>query len=185
MFEFSIDPFGKGRAWIDESLPVTYTSTEMCEQSTEAEISIYPKSHLLAIELLLLRGTRPTYGLLGATYLSNKTQILNIKVLSGEGKLPDSLDVLAMSPEVVQAGLLKEYTSAILTKALEIQKAEHLLASGELEFNSAIHGMFSSNIKIFSILSGAIVSGMGLLCTENSKDRIVKHLIGLIEKSIN
>jgi hypothetical protein len=185
MFEFSIDPFGKGRVWVDEPLPITYASKEIYEQITEVETSIYPQSHLLAFELFLLRGTRPTYGLLGATYLSNKSRHLTIKVLSGEGELPDSLPVLAMPPEVVQAGLLKEYTSTILNKALEIQKAKNLLKSGELEFNCAIHGMFTSNAKIFSILSEAVVGGISLLCIENSKDKVVKHLIDLINKNID
>ncbi|NEQ99516.1 MAG: hypothetical protein F6K30_22900 [Cyanothece sp. SIO2G6] len=184
MIQLKLNQTRKGRVWLDETPPATFTGKETHEleftikKTANATCS---KPHSASIELLILVGSQPMYGFLGATFYPDETQKFIIQVLVGDSEVSNIKEFIATPPEILQVGLSQEYVSIILKRAAETYAEISPALSGKLVFNCAAHGVFSSNPVIFGFLSQTVIHTINLLCKEVASTEITKF----IESAIN
>ncbi|MBE9198742.1 MULTISPECIES: hypothetical protein [unclassified Nodularia (in: cyanobacteria)] len=183
MQELKLEAWRKGRLWLDEPLPATFTPQEIREEGVKAaSAAANIESHYVAIELRLLRGSRPVYGLLGASFDPEPSSTeLVIKALIGEGEISYDQEFIAIAPEIIQIGLTEEYTLPILERSVETLTNLSPLASGVLTFNCAVHGTFTSNTAIFGFLSQLVTTTTSLLCKQIDLETVMR----LVTSAIN
>jgi hypothetical protein len=171
-----LQPYRKGRVWFKELPGLLQQDTTVLQRSVAIDSSTSGISRAAALELFLPKGGRALYGLLGAEFIPNTTQTLEVRVeMVTESRVAVPW-ALASTIDQVYAGILDEYAEGVINGACS-SKALNTLGSGILSFRWGAHGMIGSSSGFFRRLSSNVISLLSLDTYEMSEE----HLRSLIE----
>ncbi len=151
----------KVRIWINELPPAKYEIFQTIRCILRAERTMKIERTCAAIELLVPRGGRIEYGLLGAEFAANRSNEVTIEVGISDPAPPPYCDSLAASVDQVRLGLTVDFAQSVVEGATCAQEKFECLPSGVLLFNCAAHGAVGSNRFIFRGLGAAAVRLVG------------------------
>ncbi len=149
----------KINVWLEELPDITYSVESVCERRYSVQRRENAREMRAAVELLLPRGGRAQYGLLGGSFeLNNADQFVVQVALSrrDERRLDWSL---ASAIDDVRAGLPAEYAGGVLAGLIEGPAA---LGAGILRLDCAAHGAVGSSGDIFKQLAALLVDILAL-----------------------
>jgi hypothetical protein len=158
MFFFELTGFRKARIWFDKFEQLssldsllksrTYSSTPIKER----------KSRTLILELMIPRGGRIEYGLLGVDYDYSGSSSLTTKVRF-ENKQHSQLfkDSLMKGVEPIYVGLPEEYSEDVLLGVDSRIKEISSSLNGTLDFRYAAYGLVSSTGVLYKKLARIIL----------------------------
>jgi hypothetical protein len=133
------------------------------------------RRRVAALELFLPKGGRALYGLLGAEFLPNTSQVLEVCVDTVVKNGPHVTWSLAAQVDQVYAGILDEYAEGIISGACE-SKALLALGSGVVNFRWGAHGIVGSSSGFFKRLSDSVITLLSLETLDISGQNLIKML---------
>jgi hypothetical protein len=157
MIELQLAHHRKARVWLNDLPDARTTFPEVSEHSAEAAKALIEEARRAAIEIIIPRGPRALYGLLGAGLNPNQSNALIIRILTSRNVGPLFPDSLALSSDEARVGLPDEFSKAVLEGATNQIVKIGGLGSGELEFGHAAHGLVGSAPIIFNWLAASLV----------------------------
>ena len=115
MFEIDLPRHRKARVWVDNIPPASFEADETFEQISPAGELVFLETRRVAVELLIPKGARILYGLLGAEFRPSESGELHvlIKTLSSTGP-PLENSLLPLSLDNVRIGLPTAYVQAVI-----------------------------------------------------------------------
>lgn len=164
----------KMRVWLGELPPLKYPVVDSLERTLKARRSQIYNRKSAAVEMLIPKGGRAIYGLLGAEFQPELSQELLVKV-AVSGTATQQLDwLLASRLDRAYMGLPSEYCHGVLSGALS---AAEILGSGLLHINCAAYGEVSSSPIIFNQLASTIVK----LLASNIQSVLDSEITAIVE----
>lgn len=156
MFEIGLPFHRQARVWIDDLPPASFDADEVYEQIILSGKPIFSETRRVAIELLVPKGARVLYGLLGAEFQPSESGDLRvvIEALSSDGS-PFENALLPSLLDEVQIGLPRLYVPGVFEGVTRVN--EWSLPPGRLHFQAAAYGVVSSCEAIFRVLSFTVV----------------------------
>lgn len=157
MLEFNLNYLQKVRIWFKNNenfvLPIDNTETRTYPANS---IHGFVNSTVI-VEMLIPRGARCTYGLLGANYTKIMSNSTKMRVCSGDVTKPKILNgALIETIEPAYLFLYDEYRNSIFSVIESIANKNKLDLSGRLDFCYAAISEVSSSEVMFSILAKLI-----------------------------
>jgi hypothetical protein len=172
MTQLSLSFLRKARVWTDELPELQFVPGETLEQLLQPAEGRIPDQRKAAVELLAPKGPMAMYGLLGAEFTPDNSNVLRVRVLLGRPSGEKYRSPLVMQSEQPTVGLVKEFAEPILQAAVaEIIKAKPW-PSGQLTFARAVQGAAGSNSFIFKQLSAILVRLILLPARQPSKEEL-------------
>lgn len=142
------------------------------------------QKQMAAVEMIIPSAGRALYGLLGAEFVSDRSNKLLVKVAVSEAVSEDveaEIDwSLASSIDKVCAGLPVEYADSVFDGVVH---AGEILGSGVLFFNCAAHGEIGSSPQMFRQLALKVVRLIAAASVKESLSE--KELISLLATDEN
>lgn len=157
MIELQLAQYRRARVWFNGLPDARPTSYKVSERSVGGGNVVFEKARQAAIEILIPRGPRALYGLLGAELRPSRSERLTVRVLvsSNAGSLfPGSI---ALASDETRIGLPSEFSQAVVEGAIEEITKTGGLGSGELLFDRAVHGSVGSAPIVFKWLAACLV----------------------------
>jgi hypothetical protein len=151
-----IGRYGKARVWLGELPELTYPVLDVLERTLEAGDSPLSGVRRAAIEMLLPRGGRALYGLLGAELTPRCSGRLVVQVAVSGRTEPQFIRSLAARIDDVRLGIPDEYAVSVLDGVSRTDESRSL-GPGMVRFDRAAHGAVGSAQWLFQRLSAAIV----------------------------
>jgi hypothetical protein len=175
MKTLQITPVAKARVWVNERATVGYETDGALGGMARPSARELNGGLMVAVEVLLPRGARAEYGLLGIQFVADTSMRLHCEVAFSAGMngqlWPDSL---AAKLDHVRLGLPKEYASAVLASLLAA--VEGRMPSGVVRITDSAHGLVGSSPDLFGRLAAATVELALLQGAEFPNDEAVKLL---------
>jgi hypothetical protein len=163
----------KVRVWIDESPDAYYPAVDLIEYALTTRLS-ETQSKTVVLEMAVITGPRKLYGLLGATYIPERTEALSIHIaVSDSSQKVIDWSLVGMIDQV-RLGLPEEFADAVLKGAIEA--TPNKLGAGMLRFDCAAHGMIGSSPYLFGELSKIVVTLLRIPSELLTEDEIAKHI---------
>ncbi len=158
MLEFELDYLRNIRLWFQPNQDLLLSNRpQIVKYSSHSNKDFYNKT--VIIELLIPRGGRNIYGLLGANYIPMPTNNLEVSVLCGTNFNANSFKKsLIEKIEPVYLSISEEYCKAIFDKIESLSKNSQLNLGGKLNFCYGASSEISSNELIFSKLTNLIIN---------------------------
>ncbi|MCI0719495.1 MAG: hypothetical protein L0338_11090 [Acidobacteria bacterium] len=157
MITLQLTQHRKARVWLSELPDAHVNPSNVTERSVQGGHATLQGVRRAAIEVLIPRGPRALYGLLGAELQPNQSAALLIRVLTsrnGGERFPDSI---ALSSDETFVGLPEEFSQAVIEGATNQIAKVGGLGSGELVFGHAAHGLVGSAPVVFKWLADCLV----------------------------
>lgn len=155
--------FNRARIWLDELPDWKYEVAQVEEQHLPVCGRRKKGLRSAAIEMVLPVGPMAMYGALGATFLAEPGEDLRIQVLVSPNQGDLYLNTLVGKSDKVHAGLPKEYVKGLLSTVSSFQQTQ-LLGTGTVSFCRSLHGERGSSVRLFQMISTALIR---LFCLEN------------------
>src|SRR6185312_7521099 len=157
MFELQLTQQRKARIWLNE-LPDARTKFPVIgERSMDSGKRVIAGVRRAALEVLIPRGPRALYGLLGAELKPNRSDELIVRVLTSCDDSTPFSNSMALSSDEARVGLPEEYSNAVIEGATSQIIKIGGLGPGELEFGCAVHGLVGSAPIVFKWLASCLV----------------------------
>jgi len=147
----------KARVWFNELPDARVVPSNFAEHSVEGGKALCEDVRRAAVEVLIPRGPRALYGLLGAELRPNQSGALVIRVAisrNGGAPFPDSI---ALSSDEARVGLPDEFSNAVVEGVTNQIAKMAGLGSGELVFDRAAYGSVGSAPIVFKWLAACLV----------------------------
>jgi hypothetical protein len=161
----------KARVWFNEAPNAGYSPSSFVRRVVSVGPASPPATRIAAIELMVPRGPRASYGLLGAKWIDSRSRDGEVSVaVNNKGFLMQ--ESLAVMPDDVRLGLLDEYAAAVVS-GVESVVSEGWRFGGELNFRWAAHAAAGSSSAFFTEL-GALVAGLLAMTTVPSDNDLVR-----------
>lgn len=157
MIELQLAQHRKARVWLNELPDARTTSAKVSERSVQGGKTVFEGVRRAAIEILIPRGPRALYGLLGAELRPNQSEALVIRVIASNNDGTPFRDSIALSSDEAQVGLPDEFCQAVVEGAASQVAKSGGLSSGELLFSHAAHGLVGSAPIVFKWLAACLV----------------------------
>lgn len=167
----------RARVWINESPKVQYKFTEIIKENFNSN-SYNCENKSITVEILLPRNSS-YYGLLGASYISNNSGILNVEVMMNNLEEFLFKENIAPDFEDVWCGIPEEYCKSIL-KYIHNNIDNLIIPSGKLFFNIGAYGLIGSSSHIFSLLTKLILTILDLEIKNCEFDNIKNTVLQVI-----
>lgn len=157
MEQLTIGSFGRARVWCNEVAGAVYRGSGVKTAVVPARENCLG-SRSVVVEVLIPRGPRAEYGLLGLGYVPRATGRLEVKIDFTD--LPADLfsGSLAGALDEVRAGLPGEYAESV---AAGVMSSVDLLGSGCVRVEEAARGIVGSSPKMFERLSRVVMEILG------------------------
>ena len=178
MMTYEFSSHGKIRLRWNE-LPQTYFHANKTYEYvifSHSDVKFKKSSRIVVVEMILPRGSRSLYGLLGGRYSYKDEKNLCLKIGNGDNSLNIFNESLISSFEQAYIGLPNEYISSVVNGTKKAQRKFNVLGPGTLEFFYAAHGFVSSNALIFEKLAFIIVNLLGCEFKDISKEQLEKMI---------
>lgn len=175
MVELNLQPYRKGRVWLDDLPDLLQQGTATLQRSVVTSNPGSGGRHVAALELFLPKGGRALYGLLGAEFLPHTSQTLDVCVDVVTKNGPDVTWSLASQVDQVYAGILDEYGDGVISGACE-SKNILTLGSGTVNFRWGAHGIVGSSSGFFKRLSNSVITLLSLETLEISEQNLINIL---------
>jgi len=147
----------KARIWLTELPDARVNPSDVSERSVQGVKPVTDGTHRAAIEILIPRGPRALYGLLGAELRPSKSGALVIRVVKSCTDGPPFPNSIALSSDDTRIGLPDEFSQAVVEGASNQIAKIGGLGSGELVFDHAAHGLVGSAPIVFKWLAICLV----------------------------
>lgn len=173
----NLGKYRKGKLWKNQMPNIESTVIEILRKSIYETERIQWESSNIALELLLAPREVSNYALLGATYIPNGGEKLEIrvKVSAGDDKLFE--DAIALSCDEVHVGIPKDYAEAIVNATEKTIREIKSFSPGVLEFSIGAHGYVGSSKLIFSKITDIILKIMSKNPSEFSEDELKEFIL--------
>lgn len=156
-------PFhNKARVWIGDLPQSFYSVDRIIERVIDLDKPSLKSTHRAAIEMIVPRGARNIYGLLGAEMLPNKLNCIGVQIFTSNQEGEPLVESLAHSLDDPRVGLPNEYAYSIIDGVLAAKEEDKVFSSGEIKFNCAAYSPISSCEFIFKHLSQAVTKILSL-----------------------
>lgn len=155
MFELDLPLHRQARAWVDNTPPASFEADETFAHISPAGKPGFPEVRRVAVELLIPKGARVLYGLLGAEYRPSESGELHVLINSLSAGPPLEDPLLSPALDEVQIGLPAAYMDSVIEGVMLANEGD--LPAGMLKFQYAAHGIVSSCQAIFRALSLTVV----------------------------
>jgi hypothetical protein len=159
MLFFELTGFRKTRIWFNKFEQLSFLDS-LSKSRTYRSIPIEErKSRTLILELMIPRGARIEYGLLGVDYDYSRSSSLTTKVRF-ENKQQNQVfkNSLIKEVEPIYIGLPEEYSENVLLGADSMIKEIPFSLNGILDFRYAAYGLVSSTGVLYKKLARIIRS---------------------------
>jgi hypothetical protein len=160
----------KAKVWLGESPNAGYSPTGFVRRTVSVGPAAAPVMRIAAVELMVPRGPRASYGLLGAELLDDGRPDGEVSVAVNRTGFPMQ-DSLALMPDDVHIGLLDEYAGAVVSGVARVV-SEGWRFQGDLTFRWAAHAAVGSSPDMFAEL-GALVARLLALAAIPSEGELV------------
>jgi len=164
------------RIWIGELPEATYPPDRTSTISLPAKTVWSGTPLLAAVELVVPRGPRIWYGLLGGRLEPRSSDKLTITLTISGHSGPVLTDTLAPSYDEVRVGLPGEYVEAVVAGFKSAAAATDALVAGELTVNCAAHGLVGSSNAIFEHLGDILLKLFNNVEPEITDERLTTFL---------
>lgn len=157
-YEFHLAYHDRARVWIGDC-PFSAAKATGSERR-RYDVGSAPGHDLrAAIEILLPRGPRAMYGLLGATYQAQigGSELTVDVAFTTDHRRPEFTDSQAVKTDVARVGLPREYVEAVLEGIQEALAANPVLGPGHLSIDCAASADVGSSPATFSVLAKALL----------------------------
>lgn len=142
--------------WLGELPDAIFTPEAIVERVAPAPAGVGRSPAQAAAETSRIAGGHGYYGLLGATFTPDGATRLRVRVATSEREGPQFAGPSVRKPMWTgQAGLPREYASAVIEGAIRAHEADPL-SGGELRFDCAAHHLVDSNNYTFSGLAALV-----------------------------
>ncbi|MDX1932455.1 MAG: hypothetical protein SFU56_07605 [Capsulimonadales bacterium] len=175
MIEAPFHKPGTIRIWFDEAKPYDFAPGRVVKFEIATQPSAIRRERRVTVELVLRRAGLFPYGLLGAAFIPNVSNVLQIEVNCDSQTDVMVLNSLALQPDTVLIGLPYEYAQAVLNSVAHSDISEQL-GSGLIRFDCAAHGEVGSSSSAFVRLSLIVTQLLTLDVTERSYNDIASIL---------
>jgi len=163
MKEIKIGIFGRARVWINEPAIAPFRGslhleTQIARAPTTATGS---PSRSAVVEVLLPRGARAEYALLGLRYEAKPTSVLTVEISSDARVGSELVESLASGIDQIFVGLPEEFVAGVH----ETVVAEcGCLGAGRVVLDHAAYGSVGSSLRVFRAVGRAamrLIAGEG------------------------
>lgn len=158
MISLQLSNHRKARIWLANLPDARVSTTKILDRSVQGGPLTFEGTRRAVIEILIPRGPRSLYGLLGAElHTANKSENLVIHVLTSHESGRPFTSSIALASEETQVGLPAAYSEAVFEGAIGQIKGIGGMCSGELVFDYAVHGQVGSAPIVFKWLAARLV----------------------------
>jgi hypothetical protein len=169
MRSLKLGRFGAARIWLNEGAGASYAvSRVLADTAASGRVGESLGSRSAAAEVVLPRGARSEYGLLGGSFSPQRSSSVALSVAVSNGSEPLRSSI-ARAVDDVRIGLPEEYAKAVLQAA---RVAASALPTGSLTFNEGAHGAVGSSPLFFGMLARFVIKLL-LVPNDVSDDAIV------------
>lgn len=176
MIVLNLTQHRKARVWLAEFPEARVEFEAASERVVETDAMPLDEVRRAGVEILIPRGPRALYGLLGAELRPNRIGELRVRVLTCSGNRRRFKDAIALASDEVYVGLPDEFAAAVIEGVVEQNKRPGGLASGELVFQCAAHGLVGSSPTIFKWLSAVLVRILNLSAENLGEPKLAELL---------
>ena len=158
MIRLDLPRYRKARVWVENLPSALFESERTLEHTIPAskQISVATQ-RIIIVELLVPKGPRLEYGLLGAELQSELSAELRILVnIAPASSLASNDSLLPRALDEVKIGLPFPYGEAVIKGVTAVAKEMSELVTGKLHFKYAALGNVSSSAAIFELLGRTV-----------------------------
>jgi hypothetical protein len=164
--------------WFNELPDWTYEVLNVNQRRLSTTKRYAETVQQLAIEMIL-PGPKADYGALGAVFVPDDTQLLQVEVSVTNDQGDIVTDSLARIIDRVRKGFPEEYVTGFLDGIMQYEPLQ-TLGGGTLSFCCALHGEIGSSIWFFQVIGRVIIN----LLTHQLSSLSDEDLVEIIQKSI-
>lgn len=173
MLELNLNYLRKARIWFKQNDELLLGGNNVDKESYSPTGAGNVVNTTVIIELLVPRGARNIYGLLGADCIASTLNSIDVAVTSGNVLKPGLLsDSLAGKMEPVQLCLPDEFRTSVLEEIKLMFDNNELKLSGKLDYHYGAFSAISSNKWIFRKLAKLTIKLFSIPEKEISADLI-------------
>lgn len=164
----NLGQYRRGKLWVNDLPRMDYDCIDILELSLTINKGLELKPCNLALELLLSSRQVSNYAFLGAEFIPNSGDKLEVAISVGNDEGEVLEDNIASQLDEVHIGLPNEYGQAILRSVQKTLDELPNFSGGVLNFNIGAHGLVGSSQLSFSKVTEIIIK---LLASDpNSSD---------------
>jgi hypothetical protein len=160
----------RANIWLGVPPNAAYSPTGFVRRVISTGLSASPTIRIAAVELVVPRGPKASYGLLGAELIDSGGRDGEVSVAVNNTGFPMQGSLAAM-PDDVRIGLLEEYADAVVA-GVERVVNEGWHFGGQLSFRWAAHAAAGSSPAFFTEL-GALVARLLARTTDPSEGDLI------------
>lgn len=144
----------RARVWLNEEPPIAPLGGGRTAHVLPARASVPDTPFIVAVEVMVLRGARSLYGLIGLSFTPAADGGFRLAIPGAvdSAELKPPPDLLGIRSDRYAAGLPGEFTGAVLDAAAALSTAG-LLECGEADVRWAVHGAAGSSAPVFRHLA--------------------------------
>ena len=170
---------GKIRIWFDDDTLCRFPSGRTETRDIAAQPSSIHQERRVTAELVVRSPELFPYGLLGAVFRPNSSNVLHVEVNCDSRTSETLSDNLAFPRRTVLAGLPHEFAPAVFDGVVNSGTSERL-GGGLLRFDCAAYDDYGSTLPAFERLSGVVTH----LLTVDPIERDTEHISAMLARIV-